>query len=417
MSHLTLELREIIEESLKDNLNFTSIGILTNTHRTTISAEVKNRRIPGSTNLYGTNYIFCHFEETCTKFEGIRCKRKCSKYMLRKCPLLEKPPYVCNGCSKKNGCRYQKYYYRAKEAQNDYEDLLKSSREGIRLTQNEIDNINRVIVPLIKYQGHSINQVYINYPDILYFSKTEFYRLIDLGYINLKNIDLRRKVTYKQRKQEKPRRTREESLVRVNRTYVDFQKFVENNPNCEVVQMDTVEGIKGGKVMLTLLFENYNFMLIYLLEKQTKNEVIKKIDYIKETLKEERFAKLFKVILTDNGKEFYGAEEIESSLKANKKIINLFYCDPSASYQKGAIEKNHEYIRYILPKGSSFDDLTQEDCNVIMSHINSTPRKSLKNKTPYQSILSLLTKKELLDLGVREINHDEVNLTKKVIKR
>ena len=311
MSHLTLELREIIEESLKDNLNFTSIGILTNTHRTTISAEVKNRRIPGSTNLYGTNYIFCHFEETCTKFEGIRCKRKCSKYMLRKCPLLEKPPYVCNGCSKKNGCRYQKYYYRAKEAQNDYEDLLKSSREGIRLTQNEIDNINRVIVPLIKYQGHSINQVYINYPDILYFSKTEFYRLIDLGYINLKNIDLRRKVTYKQRKQEKPRRTREESLVRVNRTYVDFQKFVENNPNCEVVQMDTVEGIKGGKVMLTLLFENYNFMLIYLLEKQTKNEVIKKIDYIKETLKEERFAKLFKVILTDNGKEFYGAEEIE----------------------------------------------------------------------------------------------------------
>ena len=59
MSHLTLELREIIEESLKDNLNFTSIGILTNTHRTTISAEIKNRRTPGSQNLYGTNYVFC----------------------------------------------------------------------------------------------------------------------------------------------------------------------------------------------------------------------------------------------------------------------------------------------------------------------------------------------------------------------
>ncbi len=54
----------------------------------------------------------------------------------------------------------------------------------------------------------------------------------------------------------------------------------------------------------------------------------------------------------------------------------VFYCDPSAPYQKGACEVNHELMRRILPKGSSFDDLTQEDIFLMMDHINSYKRKS-----------------------------------------
>lgn len=122
--------------------------------------------------------------------------------------------------------------------------------------------------------------------------------------------------------------------------------------------MDTVEGIKGGKVMLTLLFVTYNFMLIFLLDSQTKEEVIKRFDFLKQELTEKRFEELIKVILTDNGKEFYGADEIEQNLNQTKKITNLFYCDPMKSNQKPHIEKNHEYIRYILPKKTSFDNLT-----------------------------------------------------------
>ena len=285
------------------------------------------------------------------------------------------------------------------------------------MSQDEIDNINNVIVPLIKEQGQSVNQLYINHPDILYFSKPEFYRLVNLGVFNLKNIDLRRKVKYKSRKEESPRRTREEAKVRINRTYKDFQNFLEEHKEYDVVEMDTVEGIKGGKVMLTMIFVTYQFMLIFILDSQTKDEVIKKFNYLKETLTEERFEEIIKIILTDNGKEFFGAEEIEFNLKGTKKITNLFYCDPMKSNQKAHIEKNHEFIRYILPKGTSFDNLTQEDCNKIMSHINSTPRESLKNKTPYQAIQNILTKKELQKLGVVEINPDEVNLTKKIIKK
>lgn len=417
MTHLTLEHREIIEDALNEKMNFTEIAYMLDFHRTTISAEIKNRRIAGSANLYGTTFVRCEFESTCNNFEGIGCKRKCSRYVLRRCHILDKPPYVCNGCPKKTGCRYQKYFYRAKDAQKDYEDLLKESREGIHLSQEEIDNINDIIVPLIKEQGQSVNQVYINHPDILYFSKPEFYRLVSLGAFNLKNIDLRRKVKYKSRKEESPRRTREEAKVRINRTYKDFLNFLEKHKDYDVIEMDTVEGIKGGKVMLTLLVVTYQFMLIFIIDSQTKNEVIKKFNYLKEILTEERFEEIIKVILTDNGKEFFGAEEIEFNLSGTKKITNLFYCDPMKSNQKAHIEKNHEFIRYVLPKKTSFDNLTQEDCNIIMSHINSTPRESLKKKTPYQAIQNILTQKELQKLGVSEINPDEVNLTKKIIKK
>ena len=417
MTHLTLQHREDIEYCLNQRMTFTDIGYLLNYHRTSIANEVKNRRVAGSDNLYGINFVLCEFESTCNDFEGIGCKRKCSKYVLKRCPLLKKPPYVCNGCPKKTGCRLQKYFYRAKSAQQDYEELLIQAREGIRLTEKEINSINNIIVPLIKEQGQSVNQVYINHPDILYFSKTEFYRLVNLGYFNLKNIDLRRKVKYKPRQTETVRRTREESKIRVNRTYNDFLNFIENHKDCDVIEMDTVEGIKGGKSMLTILFVTYNFMLIFLIDSQTKEEVNKKINYLKITLTEDRFEEILKVILTDNGKEFFGAEEIELNLNKTKRITNLFYCDPMKSNQKAHIEKNHEYIRYILPKGSSFDELTQEDCNIIMSHINSTPRKSLKNKTPFEAIQNLLTKKELQKLGVSKIKPDDVNLTKKILKK
>ena len=44
------------------------------------------------------------------------------------CPKLKRPPYVCNGCEKTNKCIFEKRFYRAKSAQNEYEDTLSISR-------------------------------------------------------------------------------------------------------------------------------------------------------------------------------------------------------------------------------------------------------------------------------------------------
>ena len=60
------------------------------------------------------------------------------------------------------------------------------------------------------------------------------------------------------------------------------------------------------------------------------------------------------------------------------KRRKIFYCEPGRSDQKGSCDVNHELIRRVLPKGISFDNLTQEDINLLMS------RKKLNNSSPLE---------------------------------
>ena len=111
-----------------------------------------------------------------------------------------------------------------------------------------------------------------------------------------------------------------------------------------------------------------------------------------ESLGDEEFSRLFQAIITDNGSEFSDPESIEISTKTGEKLSSVFYCDPNSSWQKGCIEKNHQYIRYILPKGTSFAGISQQDADVIASHINSTPRLVLNNQSPYEAAIGFIGK-------------------------
>ena len=180
--------------------------------------------------------------------------------------------------------------------------------------------------------------------------------------------------------------------------------------------MDTVEGVKGGKVFLTLLIRQSKFMLIYLMENKTMECVEKAFKEIKKVMGKEEFKRVFEVILTDNGSEFLNPISIEKDEETEEIVSHVFYCDPGASWQKGAIEKNHEYIRYVLPKGSSFDNLTQEKVNILMSNINSTSRDTLNGRTPYDANLLIIGEEIIEKLGVIKIEADEVNLSPKLLK-
>ena len=72
-------------------------------------------------------------------------------------------------------------------------------------------------------------------------------------------------------------------------------------------------------------------------------------------------------------------------------------------------------MRYVLPKKSSFNDLTQEKVNILMSNINSTSRDILNGKTPYEAALMLLNENIINELGVTKIMADEVNLSPKLL--
>ena len=127
------------------------------------------------------------------------------------------------------------------------------------------------------------------------------------------------------------------------------------------------------------------------------------------------FITQFEVILTDNGKEFQDPNYIEKISDTEK--VNLFYCDPGKSYQKGKVEKNHELIRYVLPKGSSFDTLTQSDINKLMSNINSYPHDELNKCCPFDLAYMLIGREIIDKFEYYNIDGNDVVLTPNLLKK
>ena len=355
----------------------------------------------------------CAHRHECKKYD---CNEQKECYEEEICSFLIGTPYVCNGCEQKIKCRKIKYYYYSKFANDEYSEKLRTSRYGINQTKEEIYELDKVIAPLIKEKHQSISHIYNNHPDEINFSRSTMYNYINLGVFSFKNIDLPRKVKYKKRKENKKQRIRRETVIRKGRTYEDFKEYIAKNPESSIVEMDTVEGKKGGKVFLTLIFRQSKFMLIYLMENKTMECVEETFRNIKQILGVKRFKKVFEVVLTDNGSEFFNPLAIEVDKETGEIISHVFYCDPGASWQKGTIEKNHEFIRYVLPKGSSFDELTQEQTNILMSNINSTSRDSLNGRTPYDAELLMLNENIINKLGVTRIIANDVNLSPKLLK-
>lgn len=411
--HLTYEERNFIEIGLNNGRNFTQISNDLNKSRTTIMREIQRHRFRKNPSGFNNSKNLCKNRHECRKFD---CTQKEKCYEEEICLKLTGAPYVCNGCEQKNKCRKIKYYYYSKLANDEYSEKLRTSRYGINLSKEEAYDIDTLITPLIKEKHQSISHVYANHPDEISFSRATMYKYVDLGVFSFRNIDLPRKVRYKKRKENEKQRIRRETAIRKGRTYEDFKEYIGKHPECSIVEMDTVEGTKGGKVFLTLLFRQSKFMLIYLMESKTKECVEKVFKEIKKRLGIEKFRQVFEVILTDNGSEFFNPISIEKDEGTEEIISHIFYCEPGASWQKGAIEKNHEYIRYVLPKGSSFDELTQEKTNKLMSHINSTSRDSLNGQTPYNATLLILNEELINKLGVTKIKADEVNLSPNLLK-
>ena len=136
-----------------------------------------------------------------------------------------------------------------------------------------------------------------------------------------------------------------------------------------------------------------------------------------KVLGEETFSKLFPIILTDNGSEFSNSKEIEKSDIIPYNRTKVFYCNPSAPYQKGACEVNHELIRRILPKGSSFDELSQKDIFLMMDHIKSYKRKKLNNRSPYETFSFYYGEYVLKKLGCHPVAAENIILKPKLLKR
>ncbi len=274
--------------------------------------------------------------------------------------------------------------------------------------------MDRLVSPLLK-RGQPLAHIFAEHQQEIPCSRRTLYHYIQQGAFSATNLDLPRKVRYKPRKAGKPK-VHTVPPYRAGRTYKDFQRYMEENPDVSVVEMDTVEGTRGGPVLLTLLFRSLGFMLIFLLPHCTQACVCQVFNAIEKALGIQGMLGVFPVILTDNGSEFKNPALLEKNLKGEKRT-RIFYCDPMASWQKGRLERNHEFIRYVLPKGTSFGTLTRADVSLLMNHINSTARTSLNGRAPFELAALLLPDALLKLVAAERIPPDLVLLKPRLIKR
>ncbi len=422
--HLTFDERKVIEQELNRNTSFKDIAELIQKDPTSISKEIRKHKIKINSRQSSLHEnkcarrFFCHRKNICsTKCRKEcktcnKCNTSCKDFVDGTCLKLLRAPYVCNGCELYSKCMSEKYLYRASTAQRQYEITLVESRVGINISDEDLDTLNKIVSNGIK-RGQSLS--HIKKTTDLCCSRSTLYKYVNKGALSVIPLDLPRAVRLKPRKKH-PSAEPKETNARKNRTYEDFIKYCALNPDTSIVEMDTVEGKKGGKVFLTLLFRNSRLMLIFLLNFKTQNEVKLVFNYLEKKLSLPVFKKLFSVILTDNGSEFGNPSALEFN-ESSEPRTRIFYCDPSASYQKGMIEKNHELIRYILPKGSSFDELTQDDVNLIVNHINSYARESLNWSAPIDLAKIYLGKETIEKLNLKKVPANEIQLNKKLLKK
>ena len=230
--------------------------------------------------------------------------------------------------------------------------------------------------------------------------------------------DLPRTVRRSIPKEYKYKKPKDKAILE-GRTYIDFLNYhIEGI--YEVLQTDTVIGDPSGKALLTLEFTTSKLLLAFLMKDKSTTSVSKVFYHIRSLLSDLDISQkdLIPVILTDNGPEFSNPAIMECDVNG-EVLSRVFYCNPNAPFQKGHIENNHTNLRRILPKGTSFNNLSQQQINMAVSHINSIIRKSCMNMSAYDLFCKLHNdgKTILNAFEIKKIDPHNVTLNPSILKR
>ena len=424
--HLSFDDRLAIQAGLREQLDFTQIAERIGKSRTTVSREILAHRRKvypraGNTCKYRFSCnqpLICRNNcqepifKTC-KTTCHRCNELCNHYVEEICKKYEKQPYVCNGCSKRVKCYLTKVLYDARQAQSLYQADFSESRKGISLSEEELEYLDQVISDGIK-RGLSVSVIWNEHRDEMPVSVRTIYTYIDCGLLTTNNTELRLKLRRPMRKKSGPTLKVDRKCC-VGRTYDKFLEYQRENPDVPVVQMDSVIGKKGGKVLLTIFFSNCDLQLMYIRDRNTAASVTAIFKWLRETLGNERYKTMFPLILTDRGSEFSDPSSIETDPATGEIVTRIFYCDPMNTNQKSNCERNHEFIRYVIPKGVALDPYSQEQINLLMNNINSYPRQKWNGNSPIDLFIKIYGKEAAELLGLKKIPLIEIILTPKLL--
>lgn len=360
--HINFEQRKTIASGISHNMKVKDLGILLYLHPTGISREVKRNR----------NLV----EPT-----------KNNKEM---CPILNRWPYVCTNCKKRYlDCPFNKYIYNAKNAQSNADYILKSSRNGIDVNNEEMKLIDHIIKVGVD-NNKSIYQIKIENNDSINKSITTLYRYINKGYLTTSRLDLPYAVKYKKRKHNKKYEYSNNKIDRSNHTYIDYLAFRHNNPNVYVWQLDFLGAIKtDSNNILSLILPELQFTLLDIIKNPDSKKVVEFFDKIEDRIGVDNFKILIPAILTDRDPCMSDIDGITISKITGEERCKLFYCNPYVSTQKPNVENINKQLRLFFPKKSSVDKFTKQDIKQINYTLLNKPLKSLDSFTPKDAFIKV----------------------------
>lgn len=146
-------------------------------------------------------------------------------------------------------------------------------------------------------------------------------------------------------------------------------------------EMDLITGKDGQGAILSLTERSTNFLIIELLPQgKDAKEVAETaarllLPYRKNVL----------TITTDNGLEFARHAELSEALKGTP----VFFADPYSSWQKGAVEHANKLVRQYFPKGTDFNDISNDAVKQVQYKVNRRPREKLMFDTPKNRFFKL----------------------------
>ena len=371
MKKLNQEERNLIEVRLKDGWSLKDIAKELNRSLSTISREIKrNRMVERNVKIFEYNNI--------KTYEEILKNNHCD--------LLKRSPYVCNSCPRYFSKNCTKHYIVYKSIISHKKSLHR--RTTSRITESKIMMLKEI--------------------QRLLDLKQTIYSYINNGLLIKMNKRKRRKIKKKIEDIELEYLPRKSFLS--DREYKDFEEYRENHKDISVVEMDLICGPLGTNgYILTIFITDIQFLMAYKLEKKTQIEIVKILDNIERAIGTVMFRKMFEVILTDRGYEFSSRDKMERSIKSDFNRTRIFYCDKAMPTQKPNIENIHRLIRRFLPKGVSFNNLTQEEVYDMVNNINSLYKARYK-KTPNDMFIAKYGQRTLQKLSLRVILCDSVSL-------
>lgn len=202
---------------------------------------------------------------------------------------------------------------------------------------------------------------------------TTLYDWIDRGIMKTKNIDLLEKVSRKPRNRQTSRKSSS-----LGTSIEERPEAVNNREEFGHWEIDTVIGAKDAAddVLLTLVERQTRFEYLVRLSSASSQEVLDSVwNIVKASGMEAEH--LFKSITADNGTEFVHLEE------ALKAVLQVYYCHPYSSYERGTSENQHKLIRRFIPKGTRIDSVSDEQLKRIQQWMNDYPRKQFNFKTAH----------------------------------